>query len=181
MENNLRKVWGIVGNFVTLCKNLLSLRYARMRFTGNIDAKTDEKGRVFIPASFRKLLQMADVDALILRRDIFQQCLVLYPEGVWNEMVEVLANRTNPFDGKGRAAMRGFVAGAERISIDANGRILIPRRYLEAAEIQNDVRFIGMDNTIEVWSKQKADSLLDDPNSLANDIETLMNPSEHES
>ena len=145
-----------------------------MRFTGSIDAKTDEKGRVFVPAVFRKLLQQANLDALILRKDIFQQCLVLYPESVWNEMVDAITERTNPFDSKGRAALRGFVAGAEKIAIDGNGRILIPRRYLEAADIQGEVRFIGMDNAIEIWNRQKADNIIDN-DSLADTIEGLMN------
>lgn len=151
-----------------------------MRFTGNIDAKTDEKGRVFVPATFRKLLQQANLDSLILRKDIFQQCLVLYPENVWDAMVDAIAERTTPFDSKGRAAMRGFVAGAERISIDGNGRILIPRRYLESADIQGEVRFIGMDDSIEIWNRQKAESLLDTPDSLAESLERLMNTESHE-
>ena len=145
-----------------------------MRFTGNIDAKTDEKGRVFVPAAFRKLLQQANLDALILRKDVFQQCLVLYPESVWDEMVDAIAARTNPFDSKGRAALRGFVAGAEKIAIDGNGRILIPRRYLEAADIQSEVRFIGMDNAIEIWNRQKADNIINH-DSLADSLESLMN------
>lgn len=146
-----------------------------MRFTGNIDAKTDEKGRVFVPAAFRKLLQQANLDTLILRKDVFQQCLVLYPESVWDEMVDAIAARTNPFDSKGRAALRGFVAGAEKIAIDGNGRILIPRRYLEAADIQSEVRFIGMDNAIEIWNRQKADNIINN-DSLADSLESLMNP-----
>lgn len=161
--------------------NSIKLRYAHMRFTGNIDAKTDEKGRVFIPASFRKLIQHANLDSLILRKDIFQQCLVLYPENVWNKMVDAITQRTNPFDSKGRAALRGFVAGAEKIGIDGNGRILIPRRYLESADIQNEVRFIGMDDSIEIWNRQKADNLLNNFDVLAESLETLMSNSEHES
>lgn len=149
-----------------------------MRFTGNIDARTDEKGRVFIPATFRKLLQQAGIDTLILRRDVFQKCLVLYPEEIWNAMVDAIVQRTNPFDNRGRAALRGFVAGAERIGIDGNGRILIPRRYMEVAEITTgDVRFIGMDNSIEIWSRQKADELLDNNDSLAMNLEDIMNTS----
>ena len=151
-----------------------------MRFTGNIDAKTDEKGRVFIPATFRKQLQQASHETLILRKDIFQQCLVLYPESVWDSMVDAIVKRTNPFDSKGRAARRGFVAGAERIGIDGNGRILIPKRYMEAADIQGEVRFIGMDDSIEIWNRQKADNLLNDPDTLAESLECLMN-TEHES
>lgn len=146
-----------------------------MRFTGNIDARTDEKGRVFIPATFRKLLQQAGLDALILRKDIFQKCLVLYPEDVWNAMVDSIVQRTNPFDSRGRAALRGFVAGAERISIDGNGRILIPRRYMEAAEICGDVRFIGMDDSIEIWNRQKADDMQNNNGNLAESLENIMN------
>jgi len=40
---------------------------------------------------------------------------------------------------------------------DGSGRILIPKRYLQMANIKSDVRFIGMDNTIEIWAKETAD------------------------
>ena len=133
-----------------------------------------------IVGNFRKQLQQASHETLILRKDIFQQCLVLYPESVWDSMVDAIVKRTNPFDSKGRAAMRGFVAGAERIGIDGNGRILIPKRYMEAADIQGEVRFIGMDDSIEIWNRQKADNLLNDPDTLAESLECLMN-TEHES
>lgn len=48
-----------------------------IRFLGNIEAKTDAKGRVFIPAGFRKQLQAASEERLVLRKDVFQDCLVL--------------------------------------------------------------------------------------------------------
>ena len=47
------------------------------QFLGNIEAKVDAKGRVFVPAAFRKLLQLQGEDWLVLRKDIFQDCLVL--------------------------------------------------------------------------------------------------------
>lgn len=53
-----------------------------IRFLGNIEAKTDAKGRVFIPAGFRRQLQSASEERLVLRKDVFQDCLVLYPESV---------------------------------------------------------------------------------------------------
>ena len=51
-----------------------------IRFLGNIEAKADTKGRVFIPAIFRKQLQAASEERLIMRKDVFQDCLTLYPE-----------------------------------------------------------------------------------------------------
>ena len=50
-----------------------------MRFLGNIEAKTDAKGRAFLPASFRKILQVSGEENLVLRKDVFQPCLVVYP------------------------------------------------------------------------------------------------------
>ena len=145
-----------------------------MRFTGNIDAKVDEKGRVFVPSSFRKILQQYDASGLILRRDVFQPCLVLYPQTVWDEQVDALAARTGIFDRKGRDALRRFVAGAERVTLDSGGRMLIPRRYMEEAGIMSDVRFIGVDNIIEVWSRQAAEALLSEPEELAGALEEMM-------
>lgn len=146
-----------------------------MRFTGNIDAKVDEKGRVFVPSSFRKILQKEEAQGLVLRRDVFQSCLVLYPQTVWDAQVDAITARTNMFDRKGRDALRKFVAGAEAISLDSGGRMLIPRRYMEEVGIQNDVRFIGVDNVIELWSKQKAESLLEESADLGDNLENMMN------
>ena len=97
-----------------------------MRFTGNIDAKVDQKGRVFVPSSFRKIILQEKEQGLILRRDIFQRCLILYPAEVWDEQVDAITAKTNMFDRNGRNALRQFVAGAEAVSLDSGGRILIP-------------------------------------------------------
>ncbi len=145
-----------------------------MRFIGSIDAKTDEKGRVFVPSTFRKILQKEDEQELVLRRDLFVKCLVLYPKSVWNEQVDSVRARTNPFDRRQREAMRLFTADAENITLDSGGRMLIPRRYLEHAEIKGDVRFIGVDDVIEIWNRASADELLSDPEKVGDLLEDMM-------
>lgn len=145
-----------------------------MRFTGSIDAKTDEKGRVFVPSIFRKILQKEEEEGLVLRRDLFENCLVLYPKSVWNTQVDAIRSRVNPFNRRDREGMRVFTADVENITLDSGGRMLIPRRYLEYAGIKSDVRFIGVDDTIEIWSKEAAADLLSDPEKVANIIENMM-------
>ena len=145
-----------------------------MRFTGSIDAKTDEKGRVFVPSAFRKILQKEGEEGLVLRRDIFESCLVLYPKSVWDAQVNAVSARTNPFDRRQRQGMRLFTADAENITLDSGGRMLIPRRYMEHAGIKGDVRFIGVDNTIEIWSREAADALLSNPDEVASLLEEMM-------
>lgn len=128
-----------------------------MQFLGNIEAKTDAKGRVFIPAVFRKQLQAASEERLVLRKDVYQDCLVLYPESVWFDTQNQLRKRLNKWNAKQQMIFRQFVSDAEVMVPDGNGRILLPKRYLQMAGIQSDVRFIGMDNTIEIWAKERAD------------------------
>ena len=128
-----------------------------IQFLGNIEAKTDAKGRVFIPASFRKQLQAASEERLVLRKDVFQDCLVLYPESIWFKTQNQLRQRLSKWSAKQQSVFRQFVSDAEIMIPDGNGRILLPKRYLQMAGIQSDVRFIGMDNTIEIWSKERAE------------------------
>ena len=145
-----------------------------MRFIGSIDAKTDEKGRVFVPSTFRKILQKEDEQELVLRRDLFVKCLVLYPKSVWNEQVDSVRARTNPFDRRQREVLRLFTADAENITLDSGGRMLIPRRYLEYAEIKGEVRFIGVDDVIEIWNRASADELLSNPEKVGDLLEDMM-------
>ena len=125
-----------------------------MRFLGNIEAKTDAKGRVFLPSAFRKQMQSASEGCLIMRKDTYQNCLVLYPENVWNEQMNELRNRLNRWNAKHQMLFRQFVADVEIVTLDGNGRFLIPKRYLKLANIDQEVRFIGMDDTIEIWAKE---------------------------
>ncbi|MBQ9357599.1 MAG: cell division/cell wall cluster transcriptional repressor MraZ [Prevotella sp.] len=128
-----------------------------MRFLGNIEARTDQKGRVFLPATFRKVLQAQGEDTLVMRKDIHQACLVLYPESVWNERVDALRARVNEWDDMGKMVLRQYMKEAETLTLDGNGRFLIPHRYLEMAHINQAVRFIGMTDTIEIWAAEKAE------------------------
>lgn len=146
-----------------------------MQFLGNIEAKIDTKARVFVPAAFRKILQGANQNALVLRKDIFQNCLVLYPILVWETELAHLRSRLNRWDKKQQALFRQFVVDAERVEMDTNGRILIPKRYLQMVGITSDVRFLGVDNTIEIWTNEALEETFISAENFSSEIENLMN------
>lgn len=106
-----------------------------MRFLGNIEAKLDAKGRVFLPAAFRKVLQGAGEQGMVMRKDVFQACLVLYPESVWGEQMDSLRRRLSRWDRDEQQLFRQFVSEVEPVALDASGRFLIPRRCLRQAGI----------------------------------------------
>ena len=145
-----------------------------MRFIGNTGAKTDSKGRVFLPACFRRILQQGGCDKVMLRKDVYQDCLVIYPEESWNEQLNLLRSRLDKWNAKHQMIFRQFVADVEELSIDSNGRILLPKRYLGMASIRQEVRFIGMDDTIEIWAKEKLEQPFMSPDEFSRELEKIM-------
>ena len=146
-----------------------------MRFLGNIEAKTDAKGRAFLPAVFRKVLQASGEDILVLRRDVFQPCLVLYPESVWNERLDMLKQQLRQWKPVHQQMFRQFVSEAEEVTLDGNGRFLISKRLQRAAGISQDIQFIGMDDTIEIWSPQDLKQTLKTDEEFGQEFEKIMN------
>lgn len=149
-----------------------------MRFLGNIEAKLDAKGRAFLPASFRKVLSASGEESLVLRRDIFESCLVIYPQSVWNTEMDTLRLRLNRFNRKEQMVFRQFVSGVVDLSIDGNGRILIPRNFLEQVGIGQNIRFIGMGDTIEVWPNDDQKEPMMDADEFSNALQQIMGNNE---
>lgn len=176
--------WGKVYIFISLPLKAefiaLKNRSLMLNFLGNIEAKIDTKARVFVPAVFRKILQASGQSALILRKDIFQDCLVLYPIEVWEEELGRLRSRLNRWDKMQQQLFRQFVVDAERLEMDASGRVLIPKRYMQMAGIISDVIFLGVDNTIEIWAKSALDNSLIAPEDFSSQLQDLMNDNHKE-
>lgn len=149
-----------------------------MKFIGTTEAKVDSKGRVFLPAMFRRVLASslenngeegvkdktgsAEVKnssggemSLIMRKDLFENCLVLYTEQTWEQRMNELTSRLSVWSRHDQALKRRFSADAEWLTLDNNGRMLLPKRYLKMAGIEGEVTFIGMDDTIEIWASSK--------------------------
>lgn len=145
-----------------------------IQFLGNIEAKIDAKARIFVPAAFRKILLSSAQNVLILRKDVFQDCLVLYPEYVWEEEVAQLRARLNRWDKQQQSLFRQFVVDVERLEMDTNGRILIPKRYCQMVGITTGVRFLGVDNTIEIWAKDALEKTLLPADKFSSSIQALM-------
>lgn len=153
----------------------------RMQLIGTIEAKVDQKGRVFMPAPFRRVLALTQSDEgakdgdlrLVMRKDVFEQCLVLYPERVWNERLDQLRSRLSVWRRRDQEMLRSYLSDAEWLTLDSNGRFLMPKRYLQMTGIESDVTFVGMNDTVEVWAtplfRQKQESV-----DIADGIEEAM-------
>ena len=145
-----------------------------MRFLGNIEAKTDTKGRVFLPVAFRKVLTGIGETNIVMRKDVFQKCLVLYPENVWNSQMDSLREKLNRWDKNEQTLFRQFVSQAEIITLDASGRFLIPKKYMQMANIDQTVKFTGMGDTIEIWAAENEEEQFMDTEEFGKALEELL-------
>jgi len=123
-------------------------------FVGNIEGRLDDKGRIFVPAAYRKILAEAECKRIVMRRDTDNACLMFYPEAVWNEKVEQLRAALDEWDPEDQLILMQFMADAEYMEMDGQGRILLQRKNLETIGAQQDVLFVGMLNRFALWAPE---------------------------
>ena len=123
-------------------------------FVGNIDGRLDEKGRIFVPAIYRRILAETSSKRIVMRRDTDNECLMFYPEEVWNEKVEQLRQALEEWDPEDQLILMQFMADAEYMEMDGQGRILLQKKNLETIGAQQDVLFVGMLNRFALWAPE---------------------------
>ena len=121
-------------------------------FIGDYTCRVDSKGRIVLPSAFKKQMPQAAMDRFVVKKDIFEQCLVLYPMDEWDRQNSIIRSRINPYNKEHSQFLRGFYKGTAEVVLDANNRILIPRRLLDIAGIDSEAILAGQDGKIEVWS-----------------------------
>ena len=126
-----------------------------------------------VPASLKKQLPEAERDGLVINRG-FEKNLVIYPRKVWETIVADL-NKLNPYEKKNREFIRSFTRGATELTLDAAGRVLLPKSLIEFAGIGADLVLACQLDKIEVWDKKAYEDLFDDvPENFANLAEEVM-------
>ena len=118
-------------------------------FLGRYQHTLDAKSRLAIPARFREEL----AEGMVLTRGI-DRCLSLYPMAAWRPLAEKVS-ALSISDPDARAFRRLVFAEASDLTLDAQGRILIPPELRRYAGLERDALIIGMDTALEIWSPER--------------------------
>ncbi len=137
-------------------------------FRGEFSHQLDSKGRLIIPARYRNFL----MEGAMLTRGIDHH-LVIYPPDVWENVVEQI-NHTSFTDATGRALRRLLLSGAVELSLDRQGRALIPGYLREYADLSGQVLVIGAGNTVELWEPERWQVALDGVNEVLSGSDTII-------
>ena len=115
-------------------------------FLGEFVHTLDEKGRLTIPAKFRDDLS----DGLVVTRGI-DRCLAIYPLKEWGRLAEQVSALPMT-DRLARAFRRLVFANASDAVLDKQGRVLIPPRLREYANLDGEAIVTGLNTYVEVWN-----------------------------
>jgi MraZ protein len=149
-------------------------------FIGDYPCKVDVKGRIILPMAFKKQMPPAAQDHFVVRKDIFENCLVLYALDDWNRQLEKIRKRINPYNREHNMFLRNFFKGTAELTLDSNNRMLIPKRLLDIIGAERDVVLAGEDGRIEIWAASVYDTIGMAADDFANLAEKLLGGSLNE-
>jgi len=162
--------WRIFTYFSVLIEN----KKVMATFIGENFCKVDAKGRIILPMDFIKQLPVDSRDHLIVRKDIFVNCLALYSADDWNRQVEKIRGKINPYNRLHSNFLRNFYKGTDKLELDSSNRFLVPRRLLDLIGADRDVVLLGQDGKIEIWAAENYNTTDLTPDELANQTEEFL-------
>ena len=135
-------------------------------FKGTYRHRIDPKGRIPVPAGFRRAL-LADAGARLVVT-LLDQCLAVYPPHEWEELERQL--RALPaFSKPVKALTRLLASRAAECELDVQGRILLPSVLREAAHLAQEAVVVGVLNRFEIWAPEAWSGFLDESERLLDD------------
>lgn len=123
-------------------------------FIGDFPCKLDDKGRVLLPSTFIRQMAGSMQEKFVLKKDLFEKCLVLYPMDEWERQSQLLRRHTNPYNREHNTFLRGFFKGTAEVALDSNNRLLIPRRLLDDIGANREIVMAGQLGKIEIWTSE---------------------------
>ncbi len=110
--------------------------------------KIGPKNRIAVPKKFR-----AELGKDLVVGTGFEECLILLSVEGFKRMVdEALGGSIT--EKKVREETRFLLSEAEEVTLDKQGRFVMPQHLKKYAQIQNEVYFIGLMRWVEVWDKK---------------------------
>lgn len=122
---------------------------SRRMLIGQYKSKTSISGRVAFPKIFR--LEMGD-DLIVTVG--YEKSLMVVSKNNWDEVVKPLESK--PFiDNSTRDTYRYLLGQAFEVTLDDQGRFVLPDYMREYTEMKSEAIFLGLGKYVEVWSREE--------------------------
>ena len=129
---------------------------------GEFRLKVDGKGRVTLPAKFRKVLS----NDLTVTRNPFDECVYAFEAPDFNQWVERLMDGAFPErrenDRVQERTHRKLKSRADSVEVDSAGRIMLSADTRAKCGIAKDIVLVGNGKRFEIWDAERYKAMMDD-------------------
>jgi MraZ protein len=122
-------------------------------FRGNHPARVDEKGRLKVPAEFKRVLDEKYAGAQFYITSVDGRVAQIYPFEEWEAIERKLAQLSN-FNPTRKKFLAHTNYYGQVVEMDAQGRLLLPQLLRETADLKGEVAVMGYLNRLEVQSME---------------------------
>ncbi|UCH14812.1 MAG: protein mraZ [Bacteroidales bacterium] len=150
-------------------------------FIGDYICKLDAKGRVLLPAALKRQMTEGMQDRFVIKKDIFENCLVLFPMDEWERQNNIIKERINVYDREHNKFVRGFFKDTFEVKLDGNNRLLLPKRLLNIIGADKELVLAGQSMKIEIWPVDAYNNILSGDSTFAALAEKIMGHGNNES
>ncbi len=119
-------------------------------FLSSFENKLDKKGRVSVPATFRSHLSSMGYNGFISYPSFNHTAL----EACSQDRIEKLSNTIDslsPFEEKRDYFATSVLSESISLQFDTEGRVSFTKKLLDHAKIKNDILFVGLGKTFQIW------------------------------
>ena len=119
-------------------------------FLSSFENKLDKKGRVSVPATFRSHLSSLGYGGFISYPTFNYSAL----EGCSQDRIEKLSSTIdslNPFEEKRDYFATSILSESVNLQFDPEGRVCFTERLLSHEKIKNNILFVGLGKTFQIW------------------------------
>jgi MraZ protein len=120
-------------------------------FKGSFKYAVDQKGRINIPAKFRKTT--GALETYTITRGL-NGCLYVYPTEEW-DIIEGKLRTLLRNDPTNLYYLRATLSNAADVQLDRQGRITVPANLIKMAGLGKEVLVNGALDRMEIWDPER--------------------------
>ena len=121
-------------------------------YSGEAITALDDKNRITVPRKYRDVMDGLGHSQFFMTRG-FDKSIFLFPRQQW-DIIRGQAARYSSMDAHAIDFRRMFFGSVEEVQLDKQGRVPVPPHLREHAEIDKDIVFVGVDDHLELWSRE---------------------------
>ena len=119
-------------------------------FLSSFENKIDKKGRVSVPSTYRSHLNSMGYNGFITYPSFNHSAL----EACSQDRIEKLSSTIdslNPFEEKRDYFATSVLSESVNLQFDTEGRVSLTQKLLDHAKIKNNILFVGLGKTFQIW------------------------------